>query len=139
VKYVEGDAQYMPFDNNTFDGIFSNGSLHEWSQPGRIFNEVYRCLKPGGRYLIIDMRRDVNLFVKWFLILITKAKDIRPGLVSSINASYIVPEIRALLANTDLRLAVVKKNNRGLRNKGRTREDGTHARTVFERQQKNRV
>jgi ubiquinone/menaquinone biosynthesis C-methylase UbiE len=38
VKYVEGDAQYMPFDNNTFDGIFSNGSLHEWSQPGRIFN-----------------------------------------------------------------------------------------------------
>lgn len=90
VKYVEGDAQKMPFEDNTFDGVFTNGSLHEWSQPSRIFNEVYRCLKPGGKYLISDMRRDMNPFVKWFLKLMTKPKEIRPGLISSINASYTV-------------------------------------------------
>jgi ubiquinone/menaquinone biosynthesis C-methylase UbiE len=113
VKYVEGDAQKMPFEDNTFDGVFTNGSLHEWSQPSRIFNEVYRCLKPGGKYLISDMRRDMNPFVKWFLKLMTKPKEIRPGLISSINASYTVQEIQSILSKTDLKSSKVKKTTMG--------------------------
>ena len=113
VKYVEGDAQKMPFEDNTFDGVFTNGSLHEWSQPSRIFNEVYRCLKPGGKYLISDMRRDMNPFVKWFLKLMTKPKEIRPGLVSSINASYTVQEIQSILSKTDLKSSKAKKTTMG--------------------------
>ena len=113
VKYVEGDAQKMPFEDNTFDGVFTNGSLHEWSQPSRIFNEVYRCLIPGGKYLISDMRRDMNPFVKWFLKLMTKPKEIRPGLISSINASYTVQEIQSILSKTDLKSSKVKKTTIG--------------------------
>jgi ubiquinone/menaquinone biosynthesis C-methylase UbiE len=113
VKYVEGDAQKMPFDNNTFVGVFTNGSLHEWSQPSRIFNEVYRCLKPRGKYLISDMRRDMNPFVKWFLKLMTKPKEIRPGLISSINASYTVQEIQSILSKTDLKSSKVKETTMG--------------------------
>jgi ubiquinone/menaquinone biosynthesis C-methylase UbiE len=113
VKYVEGDAQKMPFEDNTFDGVFTNGSLHEWSQPNRIFNEVYRCLKPGGKYLVSDMRRDMNPFVKWFLKLMTKPKEIRPGLVSSINASHTVQEIQSILSKTDLKSSKVKKTTMG--------------------------
>jgi ubiquinone/menaquinone biosynthesis C-methylase UbiE len=113
VKYVEGDAQKMPFEDNTFDGVFTNGSLHEWSQPSRIFNEVYRCLKPGGKYLISDMRRDMNPFVKWFLKLMTKPKEIRPGLISSINASYTVQEIQSILSKTDLKSSKVEKTTMG--------------------------
>jgi len=30
---VKGDARGMPFDDNTFDIVFTNGPLHEWSQP----------------------------------------------------------------------------------------------------------
>ena len=113
VKYVEGDAQKMPFEDNTFDGVFTNGSLHEWSQPSRIFNEVYRCLKPGGKYLISDMRRDMNPFVKWFLKLMTKPREIRPGLISSIDASYTVQEIRSILSKTNLKSSKVKKTTMG--------------------------
>jgi ubiquinone/menaquinone biosynthesis C-methylase UbiE len=113
VKYVEGDAQKMPFEDNTFDGVFTNGSLHEWSQPSRIFNELYRCLKPGGKYLISDMRRDMNPLVEWFLKLMTKPKEIRPGLISSINASYTVQEIQSILSKTDLKSSKVKKTTMG--------------------------
>jgi ubiquinone/menaquinone biosynthesis C-methylase UbiE len=52
VKYFEGDAQKMPFGDETFNGVFINGSLHEWSQPARIFEEINRWLKPVGKYLI---------------------------------------------------------------------------------------
>jgi len=113
VKYVEGDARKMPFDGDTFDGVFTNGSLHEWSEPGRIFNEIYRCLKINGKYLISDMRRDMNPFVKWFLKLMTKPKEIRPGLISSINASYTVQEIQSILSKTDLKSSKVKKTTMG--------------------------
>jgi ubiquinone/menaquinone biosynthesis C-methylase UbiE len=109
VKYVEGDARKMPFDDDTFDYVFTNGSLHEWSEPDRIFNEIYRCLKHDGKYLISDMRRDMTLFMKWFLKLMTKPKEIRPGLISSINASYTVQEIQSILSKTELKSSKVKK------------------------------
>jgi len=113
VKYIKGDAQKMPFDDETFDGVFTNGSLHEWSQPARIFDEIHRCLKHGGKYMISDMRRDMNPFLKWFLKLMTKPKEIKPGLVSSINASYTVQEIKSILSKTNLESATVKKTTMG--------------------------
>jgi ubiquinone/menaquinone biosynthesis C-methylase UbiE len=113
VKYIEGNAQEMPFEDCIFDGAFTNGSLHEWAEPTKIFNEVHRCLKPGGKYLISDMRRDMNPLMKWFLKRITKPKEILPGLTSSINASYTVQEIKSILSNTNMKSATVKQTTMG--------------------------
>jgi ubiquinone/menaquinone biosynthesis C-methylase UbiE len=113
VKYVKGDAHRIPFDDNTFDGVFTNGSLHEWSQPIKVFDEVYRVLKPGAKYFISDMRRDMNPFVKRFMKLMAKPKEIRPGFVSSINASYTADEIRSILDQSKLKESVVTKTFMG--------------------------
>jgi len=59
-------------------------------------------LKPGGRYVISDLRRDMNPLMKWFLWLNTQPKVMRSGLISSINASYVLPEAKDLLAKTSL-------------------------------------
>jgi len=109
VKYVEGDAQKMLFENNTFDGAFTNGSLHEWSQPIWIMDELFRVLKPCGKYFISDMRRDMSPLMKWFMKLVTKPKEIRPGLTSSINASYTTEEIESIIAETGLEEHELKK------------------------------
>ena len=106
--YVKGDAREMSFDDNTFDAAFTNGSLHEWSQPKQILNEIHRVLKPGGRYLISDLRRDMNPIMKWLLWIFTKPREIRPGLISSINASYTPEEIRGMLAESNLTQATVR-------------------------------
>jgi len=42
IKYVHSDAQKMLFADNMFDGVFTNGSRHEWSQP----------LKYSMRYIV---------------------------------------------------------------------------------------
>jgi ubiquinone/menaquinone biosynthesis C-methylase UbiE len=34
VRYVCGDAALLPFTEGAFDAVFSNGSLHEWADPG---------------------------------------------------------------------------------------------------------
>jgi ubiquinone/menaquinone biosynthesis C-methylase UbiE len=114
VKYVKGDARKMPFESEYFDAVFSNGSLHEWANPEEILNEIARVLKPGGRYCVSDLRRDMNPLIKWFLWFMTRPKEIRPGLITSINASYIIGEAEALLAKTKLQGWHVSENPLGL-------------------------
>ena len=114
VTYVQGDACVMPFEDNYFDGVFTNGSLHEWAHPEAIINEIARVLKPGGNYCISDLRRDMSSFIKWFMWFVTRPKEIRPGLLTSIKASYIVPEIESMLSKTQLKSWHVKGNIMGL-------------------------
>ncbi|MDP4093921.1 MAG: class I SAM-dependent methyltransferase [Bacillota bacterium] len=113
-NYIEGNAMQMPLQDETFDAAFSNGSLHEWEDPIRVFNEIYRVLKPGGLYCITDMRRDVNPVIKWSIYLSTKPKEIRPGFLTSLNASYTVTEIRNLLNKSELKNASASKEFFGL-------------------------
>lgn len=114
VRYVKSDAQKMPFDDEMFDAAFTNGSLHEWSQPLKIFNEIYRVLKPQGSYFISDLRRDMSKLMKWSMWIMTKPKEIRPGLISSINASYTVSEIKSILDQSNLRNCTISKNVVGI-------------------------
>ena len=117
-SYVMGDASNMPFSDNTFDGVFTNGSLHEWSQPEKIFNEIYRVLKPQGIYFISDLRRDMNFFTKSFMKAITKPKEIKPGLVTSIDASYTLKEVQSILSCTALKNSTISCNPMGIIIKG---------------------
>lgn len=114
VEYVKGDAYKMPFENDYFDAVFSNGSLHEWEHPEGILDEIARVLKPGGRYCVSDLRRDMNPLMKWLMWLFTKPKEIRPGLITSINAAYTKDEIEAMLLRTQLQGWQVNKNTIGL-------------------------
>jgi ubiquinone/menaquinone biosynthesis C-methylase UbiE len=101
-SYHLGSCDHLPFDDGRFDAVFTTGSVHEWSNPGGAFEEIWRVLKPGGRYFIEDLRRDMNPLVYAFLWLGTKPAAMRPGLRSSIAAAYTPREFRNLAAGTRL-------------------------------------
>jgi ubiquinone/menaquinone biosynthesis C-methylase UbiE len=113
-EYVKGDACKMPFDKEYFDAVFTNGSLHEWAHPEEILNEIARVLKPGGRYCISDLRRDMNPLVKGFLWLATQPKEMRRGLLSSIGSSYTPSECQELLSRTRLPGWKIENNRLGI-------------------------
>ncbi|KAL4432848.1 hypothetical protein ABPG77_008174 [Micractinium sp. CCAP 211/92] len=45
---MEGDAEDLPFETDTFDRYVSAGSIEYWPEPQRGICEAYRVLKPGG-------------------------------------------------------------------------------------------
>ncbi len=107
VEYFRGDAWMMPFEDECFDSVFSNGSLHEWTYPERILNEVERVLKPGGRYVIADHRRDMNFIARCLLRLVAKVGKHDP--YTPVCSSYIPSEIEEILLQTRLRGWQIKK------------------------------
>lgn len=112
--YVQGNCMDMPFDEESFDSVISNGSLHEWENPIKVFDEVWRVLRPGGRYCITDLRRDVGTFKRTIVYASTRPKQMRPGLLSSLDASYTLSEITELLRHSKLCDAEVKNDFFGL-------------------------
>jgi ubiquinone/menaquinone biosynthesis C-methylase UbiE len=48
VTFREGDVLDMPFENDTFDIVFSNGVLHHTTDWEKGLAELLRVLKPGG-------------------------------------------------------------------------------------------
>lgn len=114
VQYVLGNAMDMPFEDNRFDAVFSNGSLHEWEDPQKIMCEIHRVLRPGGRLFISDLRRDSCFLIKWFMQATVKPKSMQKGLSTSLESSYTREELEAIVAATTLKGARVEKNLVGL-------------------------
>jgi ubiquinone/menaquinone biosynthesis C-methylase UbiE len=60
VDFRHGNASSMPFENESFDFVLCRAAFKNFSQPLRSLEEMYRVLKPGGRALIIDLRKDAS-------------------------------------------------------------------------------
>ena len=113
-EYRLGNCDHLSFAENTFDAVFTNGSLHEWTNPQSAFDEIWRILKPGGRYFVSDLRRDMNGLLRGFLWLSVRPTAMRPGLLTSVNAAYTPDELRTLLDKTCLKNGKLSANAIGL-------------------------
>lgn len=102
VSYYEGNALFMPFSSQSFDFVFSNGSLHEWEEPVRVFLEIHRVLKDGGRFFISDLKRNISSVLFSAMKLTVNPKSLAYGFESSVNAAYTKEEITEILGETKL-------------------------------------
>ena len=59
-----GNAEALPFDDNTFDCVTSMGVLHHTPDTPRSVHEVFRVLKPGGRVILMFYHRNSVLY-RW--------------------------------------------------------------------------
>jgi SAM-dependent methyltransferase len=55
VEFVEGEAERLPFADETFDVVISNGVIDLIPDKEAVFAELHRVLVPGGRMQIADM------------------------------------------------------------------------------------
>jgi demethylmenaquinone methyltransferase/2-methoxy-6-polyprenyl-1,4-benzoquinol methylase len=53
VRFYRGDAERLPFETNSFDVVWSSGSIEYWPRPVRTLREFRRVVKPGGQVLVV--------------------------------------------------------------------------------------
>lgn len=56
---------HLPLTDGSVDAAAASLVLHEMAQPVRLLQEMQRCLKPGGRLLILDwVRAPLEIYVR---------------------------------------------------------------------------
>ena len=57
IEYVQANAQYLPFEDNTFDVITIAFGLRNVTDKDMALRSMYRVLKPGGRLLVLEFSK----------------------------------------------------------------------------------
>ena len=92
LRFVEGDAEELPFEDGSIDVVVTVESSHNYPDLGRFLTEVARVLRPGGVFSHLDLFTDARLAefralhqradgLKW-----TRANDISSGVRAAISA-----------------------------------------------------
>uniref|UniRef100_A0A7C3M8F5 Methyltransferase domain-containing protein n=1 Tax=Archaeoglobus fulgidus TaxID=2234 RepID=A0A7C3M8F5_ARCFL len=66
VNYILGDAENLPFEDDSFDAAISAGSIEYWPNPQKGIEEMTRVTKSGGRVVILAPRKPDNLIARKF-------------------------------------------------------------------------
>ena len=60
--FIQGDATNLPLDDEIFDNVFILGGIHHVNDRDKLFSEVFRVLKPGGKFFF---KEPVSDFFLW--------------------------------------------------------------------------
>lgn len=59
IKFVEANAEELPFEENSFDCVTIAFGLRNVTDKDKALRSMYRVLKPGGRLLILEFSKPV--------------------------------------------------------------------------------
>lgn len=60
IEYVQANAECLPFEDNSFDVITIAFGLRNVTDKDAALRSMARCLKPGGRLLVLEFSKPTN-------------------------------------------------------------------------------
>lgn len=85
---VAGVGEALPFDDGSFDGVFSAYVFRNLTSVEETLREVHRVLRPGGVLAVVDLGRPPNLIARILHRLGTAATLPLAGLIARAPADY---------------------------------------------------
>jgi demethylmenaquinone methyltransferase/2-methoxy-6-polyprenyl-1,4-benzoquinol methylase len=64
IEMIQGDAENMPFENDTFDCITVAFGVRNFENLKQGLDEIYRVLKPGGKFIILEFSQPESFPMK---------------------------------------------------------------------------
>ena len=60
VRFELGQAEQLPFEEESFDCVVTRLTIHHFVDPGRVMNEVVRVTRQGGKVVVADVVSSEN-------------------------------------------------------------------------------
>lgn len=89
ITFVHGDAEHLPFEDDTFDAVTISFGLRNVNDPMAALAEMYRVMKPGGRVVICEFSTPPMALLRFGYL--SYLKRVLPGIAklsSSNPAAY---------------------------------------------------
>ena len=100
VQFFQGDATSLPYEDNTFDVVTMGFGLRNIQNAEKAVEEVYRILKPNGKFLHLDFG-EKNLISKIYdkltPLIVSKFTDNAPAYSYLIKSRQIFPKPAELI------------------------------------------
>ncbi len=89
VTFVEGDVMALPFDDEHFDGATMGFSMRNVVDIDATLREIRRVLRPGARFVNLDMSKAPNALWKFlFDLYFYKVVPLVGGIVGGSRRAY---------------------------------------------------
>ena len=107
IQTVIGEAENLPFGNNTFDVVTAAFLIVHLKDPTRFFDEAYRVLKDGGKFVVTNINqkdppqvktKEGNIIIESFYHRPEKIIEILESLAFSIEENIFVKEKEVLVS-----------------------------------------
>jgi ubiquinone/menaquinone biosynthesis C-methylase UbiE len=120
VDFRQGSASNMPLQKDSFDFLLCRAAFKNFADPVGALQEMYRVLKPGGRGLIIDLKRNVSpetisnhvdgMGLTWFNRILTKLAF--KGML--VKSAYMREEFEQMIAQAKFSNLAIEESDLGL-------------------------
>ena len=93
LSFVPGDAEALPFDDDSFDAVVNVESSHCYASMDKFLTQVKRVLKPGGHFLFADFRNkgqmeELNQQLEDSGLLRLRFRDITQNVLKALDADH---------------------------------------------------
>ncbi|HTY84475.1 MAG TPA: methyltransferase domain-containing protein [Silvibacterium sp.] len=120
IDFRNGNASRMPFGEGSFDFVVCRAAFKNLSEPMKAIEEMHRVLRPGGKGVIIDLRRDASMtMISTYVD--RMGMGVWNGLFTKmifrfmlIRRAYTVPEFKQMLAKVPFTRTWIEANEVGL-------------------------
>ncbi len=112
IDFRQGDCEALPFSDESFDVITCSMSFHHYPNVEKFFSNVYRTLKPNGRFVLRDMTSKSRV-VLWAINHIELPICNRIAHKGDVHC-YSLDEVRALCCDYGLKPELIEVR-RGMR------------------------
>jgi ubiquinone/menaquinone biosynthesis C-methylase UbiE len=119
VDFQLGNASAMPFTPDSFQLVVCRAAFKNFSEPVKALTEMHRVLRPGGKAVVIDLRKDAsmrdinhyieNAGVSWISAIFMKWTF--RGML--LKRAYTKPQFQKFISQTAFRKSEIRENGIG--------------------------
>ncbi len=118
-RLVQAAAEQLPQKDSSVDVAVSRFSLTYWEDPGTVFSEIHRVLKPGGVLIIETLNKRFPAWRQWLvkihMLLNHASRSVVTYHLDAYEQCYTKSEVITFLCDASLKLVEIQGKDTGWR------------------------